>query len=130
MTRKRLSLGKAGEELALTYLQGLGYKILARNYRKPFGEVDIIANDGGTLVFVEVKTRVGTGFGPPFESVTPRKQFQMSKVALEYIGRYGMTERPARFDVVGILFAAPGSPAAKAPQVELLKNAFDLCYGV
>ena len=130
MTRKRLSLGKAGEELALTFLQGRGYKILARNYRKPFGEVDIIADDDGTLVFVEVKTRAGTGFGPPFEAVTQRKQMQMSKVALEYIGRHGMTDRPARFDVVGILFAAIGSPAAATPQVELLQDAFDLRYGV
>jgi putative endonuclease len=123
-------MGKAGEDLALTYLQGLGYKILARNYRKPFGEVDIIADDGGILVFVEVKTRAGIGFGPPFEAVTPRKQMQMSKVALEYIGRHGMTDRPARFDVVGVLFAAPEFSAAATPQVELLKDAFDLRYGV
>lgn len=123
-------MGKAGEKLASTYLQELGYKILDCNYRQPFGEVDIIAEDDGTLVFVEVKTRVGTSFGPPFESVTARKQRQLSKVALAYIGRHGMADRPARFDVVGILFAAPESSAAGTPRVELLKDAFNLCYGV
>jgi len=123
-------MGKAGEELALTFLQGRGYKILARNYRKPFGEVDIIADDGGTLVFVEVKTRVGTKFGPPFEAVTPRKQIQMSKVALEYIGRHDRTDRPARFDVVGILLAGSGISDDATPQVELLQDAFDLRYGI
>lgn len=123
-------MGKAGEKLALTYLQDLGYRILARNYRQPFGEVDIIANDHGTLVFVEVKTRVGTSFGPPFESVTPHKQMQISKVALEYIGRHGMADKPARFDVVGILFAAQESTTAETAQVELLQDAFNLCYGI
>jgi len=62
--------------------------------------------------------------------VTSHKQMQMSKVALEYIGRHGMTDRPARFDVVGIVFAASGAPAAAIPQIELLQDAFDLRYGV
>ena len=88
MTEQRLTLGRLGEKLALTYLQDLGYKILSRNYRIRLGEVDIIAEDNGTLVFIEVKTRYGDSCGLPFEAVTPRKQRQLSKVALEYIGRF------------------------------------------
>jgi len=114
----------------MTYLQARGYTIIVCNYRLRFGEIDIIADDGGTLVFVEVKTRVGTSFGPPFESVTPHKQRQMSKVALEYIGRHGLADRPARFDVVGILFPAGETTSSMPPKVEVVKDAFNLCYGV
>lgn len=130
MTQKRLSLGKAGEDLALTYLQGLGYKILHCNYRQRFGEVDIVAEDHGTVVFIEVKTRIGVRFGLPGEAVTLQKQRQLSKVALEYLGRHGLVDKPARFDVVGILFAEGEKVAAAKPRIELLRNAFDLCYGI
>ncbi len=114
----------------MAYLLDLGYSIRTCNYRLRFGEIDIIADDGPTLVFVEVKTRVGIAFGPPFESVTPRKQLQMSKVALEYIGRHGLTDQPARFDVVGVLFPAGETPWLREPTVELVKDAFYLCYGL
>jgi putative endonuclease len=130
MTRKSLSLGKTGEKLAMSYLQARGYTIIVRNYRLRFGEIDIIADDGGTLVFVEVKTRVGTMFGPPFESVTLHKQRQMSRVALEYIGRYDLTDRQARFDVVGVLFPAGESSSSRPPKIEVVKDAFNLCYGL
>ncbi len=125
MTEQRLALGRQGEDLAAVYLQNMGYKILARNYRLRSGEVDIIADDAGTLVFVEVKARSGLTFGQPYEAVTPRKQRQLSKVALEYISRQGVREvGPARFDVVAVLFENNRPPA-----VEVIKNAFDLCYG-
>jgi putative endonuclease len=130
MTRKSQSLGKTGEKLAESYLQTRGYTIIVHNYRLRLGEIDIIADDGGTLVFVEVKTRVGTRFGPPFESVTLHKQRQMSKVALEYIGRHGLADRKARFDVVGVLFPAGETSPSRPPKIEVLKDAFNLCYGV
>jgi len=130
MTSKSLSLGKTGEKLAVSYLQARGYTIIVRNYRLRFGEIDIIADDGPTLVFVEVKTRVGTSFGPPFESVTLHKQRQMSKVALEYIGRHNQADRPARFDVVGVLFPAGETYFAGPPKIEVVQDAFNLCYGV
>jgi putative endonuclease len=130
MTQKRLLLGQVGEKLALTYLQGLGYKILHCNYRQRFGEIDIVADDHGTVVFIEVKTRIESRFGLPGEAVTLRKQRQLSKVALEYLARYDLVDTPARFDVVGIVFAEGAQTAAGNPRMELLRNAFDLCYGV
>jgi putative endonuclease len=130
MTRKRTELGKMGEKLALTYLRGLGYKILESNYRQRFGEIDIVADDGGTLVFVEVKTRIGRRHGAPSEAVTLQKQRQLSKVALAYTETYGLVDRPARFDVVGIFFVDTKSASMKTPEIELYRNAFDLCYGL
>ncbi len=130
MTEQRQTLGRKGEELALFHLQGLGYKILAKNYRVRVGEVDIIAEDAGTLVFVEVKTRNINKFGEPFESVTHHKQRQLSKAALDYISKHELQEKPARFDVVGIMFDGGGHSEPGEVKIELLKNAFDLCYGV
>ena len=88
------------------------------------GEIDIIAEEQGTLVFVEVKTRRGHQCGHPFEAVTPAKCRQISKVALQYLAETGREGHSARFDVVAISFAGEG-----APMVELVKNAFDLSYG-
>ncbi|OGQ96149.1 MAG: YraN family protein [Deltaproteobacteria bacterium RIFOXYD12_FULL_57_12] len=129
MTEQRLALGKQGEDLAVAYLQRLGYRILARNYRTRLGEIDVIADDGGTLVFIEVKSRVGTTFDRSYEAVTDRKQRQLSKVALEYTARHDLQDRPARFDVVGVLFEPARKLAPGPARVELVKNAFDLCYG-
>lgn len=124
MTSHRLTLGKRGEELAEQHLQRSGYKILARNYRVRFGEIDLIADHGGTLVFIEVKTRMSTSHGQPFEALTKGKRQQISRVALDYIGRHGLDNRPARFDVVAVTF-----DEQRAPRVEVIENAFDLCYG-
>ena len=123
MSATSLSLGKQGELLARAYLEQAGYTILAYNYRARSGELDIVAEEAGTLVFVEVKTRKDTSFGSPFEAVTMKKQRQMAKVALEYLGRHGGPERPARFDVVAVTFAG------EAPRIELMKNAFELNGG-
>ena len=128
MTLKRKELGAKGEEIALRYLKSRGYRILERNYRIKFGEIDIIAEQGDNLVFIEVKTRSDNHFGSPFESVTKQKQKQLSKVALEYISKQGCHNRPSRFDVVGIKFH-DGSKKNKDAVIELLQNAFDLCYG-
>jgi putative endonuclease len=128
MTFKKKELGAKGEEVAVNYLKSRGYRIVERNYRIRFGEIDIIAEQGDDLVFIEVKTRSGTLFGSPFESVTKQKQKQLSKVALEYISKQGFHDRPARFDVVGIELQK-GSETFQDAAVELLQNAFDLCYG-
>ncbi len=121
MTRERLSLGSKGENIARHHLEKSGYKIIAANYRTKSGEIDLIAKDGRTLVFVEVKARSDEKFGSPFEALTPKKCRQISKVALEYLLQHGGTDQPARFDVVGI---RPGT----AKEVEVIKNAFDFCY--
>ena len=128
MTFKKKELGAKGEEVAVSYLKSRGYRIVERNYRIRFGEIDIIAEQGDDLVFIEVKTRSGILFGSPFESVTKQKQKQLSKVALEYISKQGFHDRPARFDVVGIELQK-GSETFQDAAVELLQNAFDLCYG-
>ena len=128
MTFKKKELGAKGEEVAVSYLKSRGYRIVERNYRIRFGEIDIIAEQGDDLVFIEVKTRSGTLFGSPFESVTKQKQKQLSKVALEYISKQGFHDRPARFDVVGIELQK-GSETFQDAAVEVLQNAFDLCYG-
>lgn len=129
MKDKRSFLGKKGEELAFAYLRKLGYKVLIRNYRVRFGEIDIIAKDSGVLAFIEVKTRIGTSFGWPFESITPRKQRQLSKVALEFMGRHGFHDKPARFDVIAVLFDRGQAPPTDSAKIELIKNAFDLGDG-
>ena len=120
MTVRRLSLGKQGEDLACRHLERLGYKILARNYRGRCGEIDIVAEERGTLVFVEVKTRSGSGFGSPLEAVNAHKQHQLGRVALEYLAENDCHSQPARFDVVGVLFESD------SPVLELVRDAFFL----
>jgi len=129
MTLKKNELGATGEEIAVRYLKSLGYRIIARNYRVRLGEIDIIAEQGRDLVFVEVKTRSDALFGSPFESVTLPKQKKLSKVALEYLGKQGFYNRPARFDVVGVRLKTANARHLQDATVELVQNAFDLCYG-
>lgn len=126
MTVQRLTLGKTGETLAVNHLKRLGYEILARNYRVRSGEVDIVARDCGTIVFVEVKTRAGTRFGRPAESVTIAKQRKLGMVAQEYLGCHGLHGLPARFDVVGVLFARSAATGAASAKIEVFKDAFEL----
>lgn len=123
MTQERLSLGKKGEELAITQLKALKYKVLERNFKCPLGEIDIIARDKNTLVFVEVKTRATKDFGGPAAAVDGRKQRQLSKVALAYLNQKKLTDVPARFDVVAVELIPP------SPRIEVIRNAFELCYG-
>lgn len=116
-----LPIGRLGEALATEFLTGQRYAIVEKNYRKSYGEVDIIARDGDTLVFVEVKTRQSTAFGTPFEAVDGRKQRQLSRVAQEYLQSQGLSDAPARFDVVAVRLDRDNRPAA----IDHLKNAFD-----
>ncbi len=118
-----ISLGKCGEEIAVTYLKTCKYSVLERNYRCKCGEVDIIAREGKTLVFVEVKTRKNDSYGPPQLSVTHFKQRQISKAALSYLSSKKMGNALARFDVIAICLRGQEKPA-----IEHIKNAFDLNY--
>jgi len=113
-------LGKEGEKIAEQYLKKKGYKLVARNYRCPLGEIDLIALDRRVIVFVEVKTRTGHGFGTPLEAVEFRKQRKMIRAAEYFLSAKKLHEREARFDVVGI------SWLQVEPLVEHIQNAFEL----
>jgi len=101
-TEDRQTTGKLGEDLATEQLWQQGYAILARRYRSRSGELDVVARDGRTVVFVEVKTRDGCGFGAGSEAVTALKRRRMADVALDYLVRQRLTECPCRFDVVTV----------------------------
>jgi putative endonuclease len=115
-------LGKRGESQAARQLKKQGYKIIQQNYRSRLGEIDIIAKDKKTLVFVEVKARSSSGYGHPKSAVTHAKQRKISITALGYLKETGQTRAKARFDVVTVLGAGPN------PQIEVVKNAFELAY--
>jgi putative endonuclease len=112
-------LGISGEALAEDHLRGLGYRIVDRDVRTPLGQLDLVAIDGRTLVFVEVKTRAGHGFGLPQEAVDARKIRKLRQLALYYL-KMRPHRGPIRFDVVGITMH-DGS----LQRVDLVKNAID-----
>lgn len=120
---EHLRTGKIGEQMAAAYLQEAGYQILERNYRCPFGEIDIIAREGDTLVFVEVKSRRSENFGLPQLAVGPEKQRRISRISLYYLQSHRLDEANVRFDVVAILLRREN------PSIELIKDAFELAYG-
>lgn len=120
MSKARISLGKRGEDMAAAYLLKKKYTIIARNYRQKTGEIDIIARDRQTLVFIEVKTRSSLLFGQPYEAVTTKKQVQLSRVALDYMSRNRQLDHAARFDVISILIPQNGKT-----EIEHLRNCFE-----
>lgn len=113
-------LGIKGENLAVTFLKEKGYRIIARNYKTYIGEIDIIAQDGNTMVFIEVKTRADELFGQPFEAVNRKKRHKMKNVALLYMKRH---ERnfPVRFDVISIFYRENGKK-----EIEHIMDAFEV----
>ncbi len=113
------TLGIIGEELAYHYLAKKGYKILLRNYESPLGEIDLIAKEKGTLVFVEVKTRRSLLMGLPLESVTFHKRTQIVKTAQYYMKRYGIKNLPCRFDAVSIVLLPN-----QEPEIQVIQDAF------
>ena len=123
MTQSRIALGKTGEDLACRELERRGYEIVARRYRLRGGELDIIARDGATLVFVEVKAREGRAFGEAVEAVTMIKRRRIAQLALDYVARHHLTASPCRFDVVSIHLDAATDGG---PVVEVFQNAFDV----
>jgi putative endonuclease len=119
---ERELLGERGENLAAKHLRNKGYKILARNFRCAVGEIDIIARDGKTLVFVEVKTRAYND-PTPEDQVNAGKQHQLTKAGKFYLSRYGLPQPPARFDVVAIVW-----PQAKDAIIRHIPNAFEATF--
>jgi len=115
--------GKKGEIDAVRYLKKNGYRIIEKNYRTRLGEIDIIAKDGKTIVFVEVKARRSIRYGHPKWAITPKKKRNMSMVALHYLKSTHQNKAKARFDVVTI------HPEENSMRIELIKNAFELAYG-
>jgi putative endonuclease len=122
MPHQKQKFGQEGEALAARYLKKNGYRIIEKNYRTKLGEIDIIAKDKDTLVFVEVKSRRSWQFGNPKAAVTPRKQRKISMVALHYLKSTHRTNVSARFDVATVTITHD------KPQIEIIKNAFDLAY--
>jgi putative endonuclease len=102
VTDARQWLGERGESMACEELEKCGYAILERRYRTRFGEIDVIADDGGTVVFVEVKTKTDCTFSDPVESVTKQKQRRLVSMAQQYVAYHGLDHTPCRFDVVAV----------------------------
>lgn len=119
MSKQRIDLGSNGEDIAANYLQRKGFEIIARNYKDKLGEIDIIARDRKTLVFVEVKTRRSDRFGLPEEAVTIAKQRQIIRLARSYLVRHQLVDEAARFDVVAIIMKSG------RPGITHLVSAFD-----
>ena len=115
----RQILGKLGEDLACAELERLGYAILDRRYRTKYGEIDIVAREAGTTVFVEVKTRVGEQFGGGAEALTAWKQRRITQMAVDYLARHHLHDRPCRFDVVTI------EMEGGQPRIQVYAHAFD-----
>jgi putative endonuclease len=121
MTTERQDLGKSGENLAAGELAARGYAIVARRYRTRFGEIDIIARDGETLVFVEVRRKGGADCGAAAESVTRDKQRRVIRMSVDYLARNDLYDKCAvRFDVVAIDDQPSG-----LPRITLIQAAFD-----
>jgi putative endonuclease len=119
------SLGRAGEKAAATYLQKLGYRILAHGHRQRLGEIDLIALDGKWIVFVEVKTWASNQGGDPSLAVDASKQEKLTRAALIYLKRRRLLEQPARFDVVSIVWPKSTNTMKSEPTIRHFKNAFD-----
>jgi putative endonuclease len=121
------SLGNLGEAYAAAYLEQIGYRLVAANFTLPVGrnlrgavinaEIDLVAYDGATLCFVEVKTRASDRFAPPQVNVDLRKRRQITRAARVYRQMFGIEDEPHRYDVVTVVLAADA-----APQIELLRN--------
>lgn len=120
MEGNRKQLGKLAEELALRHLQRKGYKILAQNYRCRYGEIDIVALDGHTLVFVEVRAKRSADFGTPQESISRQKQRKIREVARFYLSNELKRGSACRFDAVAVQFETD----FKVKELEHIENAF------
>ena len=122
MANTKIQTGKLGENIAADYLEKKGYRIVQRNYRCVFGEIDIIAIDRNVIVFIEVKSRRSAKYGCPQEAVGHNKKMKISKIALNYLKEKQFQDCRARFDVAAVKILPEGS------EVKLIKNAIDLMY--
>jgi len=128
-TSPGIELGKLGEQYAAAYIEQLGYLLVAANFTLPVGrnlrgatvnaEIDLVAYDGDTLCFIEVKTRASDWFAPPQANIDLRKRRQLARAAREYRRLFELEDQPFRFDVVTVVLAEPASP-----QIELLRSFF------
>ncbi|MBN2467191.1 MAG: YraN family protein [Deltaproteobacteria bacterium] len=117
---EHIALGKAGEALGVRHLKKLKYKIVEQNYRCKFGEIDVVALDRKTVVFVEIKTRSTKEFGSPLNGVTPRKQRKLAKAAMAYLQEHQLFDRDARFDVVAV------EVDSGQERIDVIQNAFEI----
>ena len=106
-------LGRNGEELAARYLTSQGLEVIERNWRCELGEIDIVARDGDTLVFCEVKARSGVGFGSPFEAITPVKAARLRRLAVRWLADHAHHTPDLRIDAIGVLPGADGRPVVE-----------------
>lgn len=116
----KMQTGKKGEDIAVAFLKGRGYRIVERNYKCPLGEIDIVARDGDAIVFVEVKSRKSEEFGDPQLAVGLGKQKKVSRISLVYLKEKNLYPCDARFDVVAIKMLPDGNT------IDLIQNAFEL----
>ncbi len=123
MVDTRKKLGNRGEKVAAKFLRKQNYQIIEKNYRSHLGEIDIVAKDDESIVFVEVKTRCSTDFGLPEEALSYDKRRRLSKLALGYLAHRRIKDTNCRFDVVSILM-----DNNRANHVKIIKNAFPAVY--
>ncbi|GAB6036420.1 YraN family protein [Fundidesulfovibrio butyratiphilus] len=119
MSAGHLTFGRQGEDLAVALLERSGYRVVARNWRCPRGEVDIIAAHGATLVFVEVKSRDGRSLGTGAEAVGRTKRARLVRAAAHYLSETDQWSRPCRFDVVSVV------RRGRELSAQVLENAFE-----
>jgi len=117
--KTKIATGAQGEKIAADFLKKNGYKIIDKNFRCPFGEIDLVATEKREIVFIEVKTRKSTKLGYPEQAVGIRKQRKLSQLAQWYLLKRKIADTQARFDVVAITILSSGN------EIKLFKNAFD-----
>ena len=118
MSSHRQILGKKGEEAAEKFLIQKGYQVLQRNYRRYRGEIDLIAQDGDCLVFVEVKSGASDKFGSPIHKVDLRKQRQLGKIAMAYYQEHDLFDKDCRFDIIIVFYSG------NQTTIDHIENAF------
>jgi len=121
MDLKRLQFGREGESAAIAFLKENGYRILEKNSRFKLGEIDVIAEQGGVIVFIEVKARMDHEFGHPFDALTPTKQKKIIQTTQSFLVQKRIPDKSMRFDVVALTLDPPDSWKR-----ELLENAFQV----
>jgi putative endonuclease len=114
--------GRVAEDAAVAWLEGQGYRVVERNHRNAAGEIDVVAEDGDTLCFVEVKARIDDTFGPAIAAVGVRKRQRVARAAALYLALRGGPAVPCRFDVLGM--EGGGDPARESWRFTLIKDAF------
>lgn len=124
MGREKKKTGSIGEDLACSYLKRKGYRILGRNFRTIFGEIDIVTRFSGIMVFVEVKTRLTSSLGPPYLAITKVKERHMIKNALFYLKTHRLMDAKWRIDIVSVKLG----PEYEIENIELIENAVEDSY--